>query len=189
MHLTPQDERLIKALALAIVDRPRATLKELAESAGVSKATLHRFCGTRDNLVQIMEGYGETVLNRIIEATDLQHGEPLEALRSLITEHLAHREMLMFLLFQYHPDTLGLNGEGEGLQTYVQALDAFFLRAQQLGALRIDITAAVFSELFLTMIFGMVDAERRGRAASANSVNVLEQMFLHGAATTPGANK
>ena len=45
MTLISHDERLIKALAVAIVDRPRATLKELAEAAGVSKATLHRFCG------------------------------------------------------------------------------------------------------------------------------------------------
>ncbi|MBV4473570.1 helix-turn-helix domain-containing protein [Pseudomonas sp. B2M1-30] len=183
MSLTAQDERLIKALALAIVDRPRATLKELAESAGVSKATLHRFCGTRDNLVQMMEGHGETVLNQIIATTDLLHGEPVAALRSLINEHLAHREMLVFLLFQYRPDTLPTNGEGDRWQSYVDALDAFFLRGQQLGVFRIDITAAVFSELFLTLIFGMVDAERRGRAASANSANVLEQMFLHGAAS------
>ena len=40
MHL-PTDERLLKALADAIVVYPRATLKELAEAAGVSKATLH----------------------------------------------------------------------------------------------------------------------------------------------------
>ncbi|BBN55084.1 HTH-type transcriptional regulator nfxB [Pseudomonas chlororaphis subsp. aurantiaca] len=184
MSLTPQDERLIKALALAIVDHPRATLKELAESAGVSKATLHRFCGTRDNLVQILESHGDTVLNRIIAATNLQQDEPQEALRGLINEHLApaHREMLVFLLFQYRPDTFGINGEATGLQPYIDALDAFFLRGQQAGAFRIDITAAVFSELFLTMVFGMIDAERRGRAASANSANVLEQMFLHGAA-------
>ncbi|AKA24488.1 TetR/AcrR family transcriptional regulator [Pseudomonas chlororaphis] len=182
MSLTPQDERLIKALALAIVDRPRATLKELAEAAGVSKATLHRFCGTRDNLVQIMENHGNTVLNRIITATDLEQGDPLEAFRSLINEHLAHREMLVFLLFQYRPDTLGLTGDDTELQSYSDALDRFFLRGQQLGAFRIDITAAVFTELFLTMIFGMVDAERRGRAASANSAHILEQMFLHGAA-------
>ncbi|WP_085707642.1 TetR/AcrR family transcriptional regulator [Pseudomonas sp. B35(2017)] len=183
MSLTPHDERLIKALALAIVDRPRATLKELAEAAGVSKATLHRFCGTRDNLVLIMENHGQTVLNQIVGTTDLVHGEPLAALRSLINEHLAHREMLAFLLFQYRPDTL--NGGDERWQPYADALDAFFLRGQQLGAFRIDVTAAVFTELFLTMIFGMVDAERRGRAASANSAHVMELMFLQGAAATP----
>lgn len=93
MTLISHDERLIKALAVAIVDRPRATLKELAEAAGVSKATLHRFCGTRDNLVQMLEDHGETVLNQIIQACDLEHAEPLEALQLLIKEHLTHREL------------------------------------------------------------------------------------------------
>lgn len=48
MDLTAADEKLLKALAIAIVDHPRATFKEIAQAAGVSKATLNRFCGTRD---------------------------------------------------------------------------------------------------------------------------------------------
>ncbi|WP_445675175.1 efflux pump transcriptional repressor NfxB [Pseudomonas aeruginosa] len=181
MTLISHDERLIKALAVAIVDRPRATLKELAEAAGASKATLHRFCGTRDNLVQMLEDHGETVLNQIIQACDLEHAEPLEALQRLIKEHLTHRELLVFLVFQYHPDFLDPHGEGARWQSYLEALDAFFLRGQQKGVFRIDITAAVFTELFITLVYGMVDAERRGRAASSNSAHTLEQMFLHGA--------
>ncbi len=167
MTLISHDERLIKALAVAIVDRPRATLKELAEAAGVSKATLHRFCGTRDNLVQMLEDHGETVLNQIIQACDLEHAEPLEALQRLIKEHLTHRELLVFLVFQYRPDFLDPHGEGARWQSYLEALDAFFLRGQQKGVFRIDITAAVFTELFITLVYGMVDAERRGRAASS----------------------
>lgn len=178
MTLISHDERLIKALAVAIVDHPRATLKELAEAAGVSKATLHRFCGTRDNLVQMLEGHGETVLNQIIQACDLEHAEPLEALQRLIKEHLTHRELLVFLVFQYRPDFLDPHGEGARWQSYLEALDAFFLRGQQKGVFRIDITAAVFTELFITLVYGMVDAERRGRAASSNSAHTLEQMFL-----------
>ncbi len=167
MTLISHDERLIKALAVAIVDHPRATLKELAEAAGVSKATLHRFCGTRDNLVQMLEGHGETVLNQIIQACDLEHAEPLEALQRLIKEHLTHRELLVFLVFQYRPDFLDPHGEGARWQSYLEALDAFFLRGQQKSVFRIDITAAVFTELFITLVYGMVDAERRGRAASS----------------------
>lgn len=90
--------------------------------------------------------------------------------------------MLVFLVFQYRPDYLDPDGEGARWQSYIAALDAFFLRGQQKGVFRIDITAAVFTELFLTLIYGLVDAERRGRAASANSAQTLEQMFLHGAA-------
>ncbi|MCO7513993.1 TetR/AcrR family transcriptional regulator [Pseudomonas guariconensis] len=180
MHPTPHDERLLKALAHALVVHPRATLKALAEAAGVSKATLHRFCGTRDNLVNMLEHHGEQVLNEVIGKADLEHADPLAGLRHLIAEHLKHREMLVFLMFQYRPDTL-LGGDNQRWRAYTQAMDAFFLRAQQLGALRIDISAAVFTEMFLSMIYGMVDAERRGRAASANSAQALEQLFLQGA--------
>ena len=181
MSLTAHDERLLKALAVAIVDRPRATLKELAESAGVSKATLHRYYGTRDNLVEMLEQHGATVLNQIIAAADLPWAEPLDALRRLIGEHLTHREVLSFLMFQYRPDFLTSEANTRW-RSYVLSLDAFFLRGQQEGVFRIDITAAVFTELFIMLVYGIVDAERRCRAASSSSVSVLEQMFLHGAA-------
>ncbi len=45
-----QDQRLLKALATAMVNHPRATMGELAELAGVSRATLNRHCGTREGL-------------------------------------------------------------------------------------------------------------------------------------------
>ncbi|HBO6206960.1 TetR/AcrR family transcriptional regulator [Stutzerimonas kunmingensis] len=182
MSLTAQDERLLKALAVAIVDRPRATVKELAEAAGVSKATLHRFCGTRDNLDDMLMSYAEQVFNQIISNCELDSAEPLGAIRKLLSEHLMHREMMIFLTFHYTPDSLDPD-EDANWQPYMQALDAFFLRAQQAGVLRIDLSASVLTELFLSLIFGIVDAERRGRAASSSSLNALEQMFLYGAST------
>lgn len=187
MTLSAHDERLLKALAVAIVDRPRATLKELAESAGVSKATLHHFCGTRDGLMEMLEDYGHVVIRQILEAAELQRAEPLEALRQLIAEHLRHRDMLNFLLFQYRAENLDMQATTERWSYYTEAVDAFFLRGQQSGRFRIDITAAVFTELFLSMLYGMVDAERYGRAASSSSAQVLEQLFLNGALVRPQA--
>ncbi|SFQ28636.1 transcriptional regulator, TetR family [Pseudomonas sp. NFPP07] len=181
MTPTSHDEHLLKTLTLAVVNRPRATMKELAQLVGVSKATLHRYCGTRENLGQRLEAYAEGTLERIIKSAGLQHAEPLDALRRLIREHLAHRELLAFLMAQYRPDFLDFEHGDARWQPYLEALDAFFLRGQQQGVFRIDITAAIFSELFITLIYGMVDAEQRGRAANANSAHTLEQMFLHGA--------
>ena len=48
------EEKLLKALAVAMVEHPRGTFKEIAQAAGVSKATLNRFCGTRDNLIEML---------------------------------------------------------------------------------------------------------------------------------------
>lgn len=181
MSVSSNDDKLLKALAAAIVDRPRATLKELAEAAGISRATLHRFCGTRDQLVDMLENHGQAVLNEVIETAELQRSQPHEGLRRLISEHLTHRELLIFLMFEYRPDSLDPGVGGGRWLSYIDSLDAFFLRAQQIGTIRIDIPAAVLSELFISTIYGMVDAERRGRAASSSSVTVLEEFFMNGA--------
>ncbi|WP_045883121.1 TetR/AcrR family transcriptional regulator [Pseudomonas chlororaphis] len=181
MNPNSHDELLLKTLTMAVVHRPRATMKELAQLAGVSKATLHRYCGTRENLGKRLEVYAKGVLSRVISNAGLQSAEPLEALRRLIREHLAHRELLAFLLAQYRPDFLDFERSDVRWQSYIETLDAFFLRGQQQGVFRIDITAAIFTELFITLVYGIVDAEQRGRAANANSAGTVEQMFLHGA--------
>lgn len=181
MNLISHEEHLLKSLTVAVVNRPRATMKELAQLAGVSKATLHRYCGTRENLVQRLEEHAEATLNLIIRRASLQHLQPLDALRRLIREHLAHRELLAFLMAHYRPDFLDFERGDTRWQFYLEALDGFFLRGQQQGLFRIDITAAIFTELFITLVYGLVDAEQRGRAANADSARILEQMFLHGA--------
>lgn len=86
-------------------------------------------------------------------------------LQQLTGQHLVDREMLLFLMFQYRPDSLDPEMH-PGWGRYNDALDAFFLRAQRLGALHIDVPAPSMTELFLSLIFTMADAERRGRAAS-----------------------
>lgn len=76
--MTPNshDEQMLKSLTMAVVNRPRATMKELAQLAGMSKATLHRYCGTRENLGQRLEEYAESTLNLIIRSAGLQHLQP-----------------------------------------------------------------------------------------------------------------
>ncbi|MCY1299633.1 hypothetical protein D9M70_491700 [compost metagenome] len=112
----------------------------------------------------------------------------MEALHRLIREHLAHRELLLFLVFQYRPDYLDPHGDGDRWHFYLDALDAFFLRGQQMGLIRIDIPAAVLTELFFNLVFGIVDAEQRGRAASSKSAYTLEQVFSRGVASSNEAS-
>lgn len=183
MDLPAADERQLKALAIAIVDHPRATFKEIAQAAGVSKATLNRFCGTCDNLIEILLNHGSVVINRVIADADLAEAAPLEALHCLIDDHLTHRELLAFLAFQWRPDTHDLNAGGNRWLPYSDALDGFFLRGQREGVFRIDIAAPVLTEIFASLIFGLVDAERRGRVARSGMTVLIEQFFLKGASS------
>lgn len=93
-----------------------------------------------------------------------------------------HREMLVFLVFQWRPDSLDESSGGRRWLPYSDALDAFFLRGQREGLFRIDVGAAVLTEMFAALLSGMVDAERRGRVARVGMGALVTQFFLQGAA-------
>lgn len=177
------DEKLLKALAVALVDHPRGTFKEIAEAAGVSKATLNRFCGTRDNLIEILMNHASLLISQVIGNAGLDRQPILEAMHELISDHLAHREILVFLAFYWRPDSLDEDAGGTRWLPYEDALDAFFLRGQKEGVFRIDVAAPELTEIFVSLVFGLVDAERRGRVPRAGMVALIEQFFLKGAAS------
>ncbi len=138
MDVPAADEKFLKALAVALVDHSNGTFKDIAEAAGVSKATLNRFCGTRANLIEMLLIHASELMNKMIADADLQNAPPLEALQRLVENHLTHREMLVFLVFQWRPDTMDESCGGLRWLPYSDALDAFFLRGQREGLFRID---------------------------------------------------
>lgn len=181
MDLPSTEEALLKALAVALVDHPRGTLKDIAQAAGVSKATLGRHFGTRDNLVEMLLDHGTSVINQILETLDTESAPVEDVLRPLIESHFAHREFVAFLTHQWHVDSMGGSGGVLRWQPYHDGMDAFFLRGQRAGVFRIDLSAPVLTELFTSTMAGLVDAERRGRLGRTGMAAQLEQFFLHGA--------
>ncbi len=176
------DSRMLAALALALVDHPRATLQELAKAAGISKATLYRFCRTREQLIQRLATQAIQALDQATDDANLETDPPAEALRKLIARHLEHRELTAFLTYYWNDITRDM--PVESIEKCEQRMDAFFLRGQQAGVFRIDITAATLSELWFSIFIGLVDAERRGRMARTGLAHIVETTFLRGVAAT-----
>lgn len=177
-----EDEKTLAALALAMVDHPRATLQALAKAIGVSKATLYRFCKTREQLIERLFDHSANRLRRSIDEAELEKGPAVAALRRLIQGQLAHKELTAFLTYYWQPDSMQ---DPRGVETWTAfdaAVDAFFLRGQQEGAFRIDISAAALTETLFSMVIGLLDAERRGRVARAAVPDMVEQVFLRGVA-------
>lgn len=179
MAAEKDDTKLLAALALALVNHPRASLQELAAAAHISKATLYRFCGTREVLVERLLQYGVEVINAATLLAELETAPPLEALRLLIEKNLEHPEISAFLIHYWESNTeLGAASEAE----WDKKMDAFFLRGQKEGVFRIDIGAACLTEIWVSILVGMIEAERRGRIARAQMPDLIERAFLHGAA-------
>lgn len=184
LDTTQEEHQTLVALAQALVDQPRANLQELAKAIGVSKATLYRFCRTREQLIERLVKYATGKIGEAIETSELNTTPPLEALRRLTIKKLEHRELTAFLIHYWRPDP---TSDPCPDASWDVALDTFFLRGQQQGVFRIDIAAPALTEIWVSMMLGLVDAERRGRIARAGLASMVERAFLHGAAVEPQA--
>lgn len=176
------DEALLARLALALVDRPRATLQELAQAVGVSRATLYRFSRTREELIDRLMLHATGCMQRAMEEARLDEGPAAEALTRFITGQLEQREMAAFLVYHWQPETIQDERGRTSCDAFLEVLDAFILRGQREGVFRIDIAAQAQTEALMALLTGMVDAERRGRVARAGVAAMVEALFLKGSA-------
>lgn len=172
---------ILPALALALVDNPRATLQELARAAGISRATLYRFCRTREQLIERLMHHSAQTFNDVIRLSKLDEGPALEALTRLIANNLQHRELCVFLMYYWKDGSADVTAEA----WWQHALDSFFLRGQQQGVFRIDIPAPALTEIWGSILIGLVDAEHRGRIARAGLSTLIETAFLAGISAQP----
>ncbi|MCT9070211.1 TetR/AcrR family transcriptional regulator [Cupriavidus gilardii] len=173
------NSRLLAALALALVDQPRGTLQDLAKAVGISKATLYRFCRTRDELISRLIDHGVRVLAEVVQCAELDDPSPLDALRRLNANMIEQREVAAFLIYYWREVVSGVSSDWQ--TDWEGKLDAFFLRGQQQGVFRIDITAQALTEIWASVLIGLLDGERRGRIARAGLAGLAERAFLQGA--------
>ena len=75
--------------------------------------------------------------------------------------NLQHWELTAFLLYYWRDSSVAWDAEAE----WDAAIDVFFLHGQQQGVFRIDIPAPALTEIWVSILVGLVDAERRGRVA------------------------
>jgi TetR/AcrR family transcriptional repressor of mexCD-oprJ operon len=174
MSNNTHDEQLLKKLAAAMTANPRATTQELAVAAGISRATFNRFCGTREKLVEIIFEQAGQSFQAIIELAGKEVTDYPAAVSDLIVAHFENQEYLVFIC--QAQNIL----ENTYWDSYLEALDGFFLRGQKAGAFQLDYPNQMLTEMFLSVICGMIDASCRGRVATSGMENRILTYFLNG---------
>jgi TetR/AcrR family transcriptional regulator, mexCD-oprJ operon repressor len=178
MHSENANTKLLKLLAVEIIESPRSTLQELAESVGISKATLHRCYRTRDNLEKLLMEKAVTALEEIIRISEKHFDDYREGIKLLINAHYENKEILRYV------SGVKTSSDDSYWISYIKAIDSFFLEGQRKGVFKIDFSVQALSELFMSTICGMIDAERRGRIAPSCISDTIEKFFLDGAFET-----
>jgi TetR/AcrR family transcriptional regulator, mexCD-oprJ operon repressor len=178
---TNQTDPLLLQLAVVLVNQPRANLQELAKAVGVSKATLYRFCPTREELIERLLDEATETITRSMENCNLEHAPVDVAFKALVASILDSKELTQFLIYHFRPELLLETNPDKRWLDIQKASDKFFLRCQQEGMLRIDMSAAALNEIFFGIACALVEAEHRGRVPRAGMAELIEQMFLQGA--------
>ncbi|MFV3308405.1 TetR/AcrR family transcriptional regulator [Pseudomonas sp. NY15181] len=180
--LSSRHPDLFAPLASALADHPRISLQALAKAIGISKPTLHRLYGTREELIERLVARAVATCGAILREADLANAPPQEALRRMIHGSLGHSELATFLMHHCN----GAPVKPPEIGAWEAELDAFFLRGQREKVFRIDVPAPVLTELWSRLLIGILNAVRRGRVARASLADLIETSFLHGAVcTTP----
>jgi len=172
-------EHMLRSAAALLTRKSTATMDEVAKAAGISRATLHRHFAGREALVRALEALGIAECEAALDAARLDEGSASDALRRLLHEIQPSAGLLAFLYGENHL----WEGEqqNEGWIRLDNRIGAVFLRGQQSGEFRIDLTPVWLTEALYGLIASGAWAAMDGRVAARDFPTMIAELLLGGA--------
>ena len=171
-------EYAIREAGFAVLSRkPGASMSEVAEEAGVGRATLHRYFASRSDLVTALARLAMIELDEAIEAATAAAPSYWEALRLGMQAviPLAHRHM--FLMQEDLPDPdiqVAFEEEAQDLRDLIDA-------AKAEGALRADLPTEWVAQAYEHLIYAAWEMIRREEATPRQAKDLAWDQFSKGA--------
>ncbi len=133
----------LRDLAHALVLRPSASMEQLAQSIGVSRATLHRMVASRDDLLYQVHLLALECCQRAFGNVGLDHAPVAQVLPRLVAEIQPDASLFLFLSQQGRTcrDVTILERIDADWQVQRARLTRFFERGQASGHVRQDLSA------------------------------------------------
>lgn len=178
-------DTVLEAAVGVLSRRPTAHLDEIARAAGISRATLHRLFPGRDALIREVGLLGLRRFAAALDTAEVEEGDAEAALRRLVDASVPDAMLCAFLAGE---NQLYENDDINDLwEVQIARLHALFLRGQQQGAFRIELSAAWLSEAFFDLVAGVGWSIQDGRLAPRDAAFSLAELFLGGALRRPDA--
>ncbi len=139
-------DKLFHDVAKALVANPGASTSGIAETAGVSRATLHRAFGDREALVESVYGWLLDRCDQVFDEAGIDSGEIEPALDRLIED--CYPLAQSYWLLTATPSLERAGDIGERLREQDRRLENFFARGQAEGVFRPDLSPKWMSYSF-----------------------------------------
>ncbi|ELS51918.1 TetR/AcrR family transcriptional regulator [Streptomyces viridochromogenes] len=172
-------DHVLRSAAALLTRKSTATMDEVAKSAGISRATLHRHFAGRDALVRALEALGIAECEAALDAAGLDDGTAADAVRRLVREIEPAAGLLAFL---YTENQL-FEGEEQnaGWTRIDDRIAALFRRGQSSGEFRIDLTPAWLTEALYGLLASGAWLVQSGKGAPKDFQHMIVELLLGGA--------
>lgn len=176
-------DHVLRSAAALLTRKSTATMDEVAKSAGISRATLHRQFAGRDALVRALEALGIAECEAALDAARPDEGPASDAVRRLVRELESAAALLAFL---YTENQLFEGGaQNPGWTRIDERVADLFKRGQAAGEFRIDLTPAWLTEALYGLLGSGAWAVSEGRVASRDFTFMITELLLGGALRHP----
>jgi TetR/AcrR family transcriptional repressor of mexCD-oprJ operon len=167
---------ILEAAARVLGRRPDAAMADIADEAGVGRATLYRHFPTRDSLLQGAEEAGIAELTEGIEAANLGDLAVERAIARLISVFMRTGAKYAAFITQDddHPDSVDKQGV---LQPVRDVID----RGVRDGVLRADLPTDVLFEMFGALLERALWLTVAGTTTPEAATDAVVDLFLDGA--------
>lgn len=177
-------DELISKASEALAGRPTATMDEIAEAVGVSRATLFRRFPSRERLVSELCDVAASKYVEAVESADPDQGDPESAMRRVLAGLAELAPSYGLLAFQ----PLRPEDEERLLAQVAQAderLQRLVQRGQAEGVFRPDLPAAWIITASAWLVVGAADGLRLGTLAPRDVSRLISETLMSGMRTEP----
>lgn len=182
-RLMPVDrDHVLRSAAALLTRKSTATMDEVAKAAGISRATLHRHFAGREALVLALESLGVAECEAALDRARLDEGSASDAVRRLVREIEPAAGLLAFL---YGENQLWEDDGDDPWSRLDARITAVFVRGQESGEFRIDLSAIWLTEALYGLIASCAWATQAGRVAPNDFTRMTVELLLGGALRHP----
>ncbi len=170
--------QILDAAAELLAKRPTASLAEIADHTGISKATLHRYFVSREALLTALAMRALALVSVAIAACRLTEDAAPDALRRLTEALIPLGDKVYFLLNEHIWD---INPALATAEEVVQApIMQLIQRGQAEGSLRADLPIAWIMYTLDFMLFAAWQAIYDGNIARRDAAHLVLESLLGG---------
>jgi TetR/AcrR family transcriptional repressor of mexCD-oprJ operon len=170
---------ILDSAATVLAERGEAaSMEEIANAAGIGRATLYRYFPNREQLLEAMAAASVEELAARVREANLGAVPFEEAIARLARAIIATGNKYIYL----STDGLRHSDANPELEAdVVEPIRALFRRAIADGSSRDDLPPDLLMELFSGLIKGALDATASGRRGVEEAAAAVTTLFLHGA--------